>query len=115
MLPRTLAEGSLDGRVVWRGGRELEREAAALAGLAFDANAAAVFFEDFLADWQAEASAAAALARDEDAEDSFEVVLLDAGAVVGHADAGHPLFGIVLRGDDDELLVALHGRRRSRW
>ena len=107
VLPRTLAAGS-STVVLWGAvAGNFEREAAALAGLALDANSAAVLLQNLLAHRQAEAGAAAAFVRDEDAEDAFEVVLRDAGAVVVDADAGHPLFRIVLRGDDDELLVAL--------
>ena len=63
-------------------GGKFEREAAAFADFAFDADPAAVLFENLLAHRQAQAGAAAAFARDEDGEDLFEVVLLDAAAVV---------------------------------
>src|SRR3954466_2898871 len=67
-----------------RDGWKFERETAAFAELAFDADATAVFFEDFLADGKAQAGAAAAFARDEDREDFFEVVFFDPAAVVDH-------------------------------
>src|SRR5437870_3689184 len=79
-----------------RDGGELECEATAFAQLAFDANAAAVLFEDFLADGQAQAGAAASLSRHKDAEDFFQIVLFDAAAVIDYFDSGHPLAAAVL-------------------
>ena len=55
-----------------------QREAAAFAEGAFDADLAAVFFEDLAAHRQAQAGAAAALAGDEDGEDRLDVVGGDA-------------------------------------
>src|SRR3954451_17789005 len=75
---------------------EFEREAAALAELAFDPDAAAMLFKDFLTDRQAKSGATAAFARDEDAENLFQVLFVDAAAVVDHGDAGHPLGVAVL-------------------
>src|SRR3954453_9060888 len=74
-----------------RDGGEFEREAAAFAEFAFDADAAAVFFENFLAYGEAQSGAATAFARDEDGEDFFDVILLDAAAIVDDGDAGHSL------------------------
>ena len=89
-LHRAFARGG-----VGRGGGELDRERAAEVGLALDADAAAVLLQNLLAHGEAEARAAAALARDEHAEDAFEVFLLDAGAGVLDADAGQALLVVV--------------------
>src|SRR5690242_18640352 len=62
--------------------RQLKDEFAPLADGAFDAYLAAMFLEDFARHRQAQARAAAALARDEHSEDRLDIVRRDAPAIV---------------------------------
>src|SRR5690242_13587741 len=91
-----LGHFTADDRLRRRDGREFERESAAFAELAFDADAATVLFEDFLADRKAKAGAATTLLGEEHTENLLQIIVLDAAASIDNGDASHSFLLTIL-------------------
>src|SRR3954451_19449096 len=99
-----------DDRLRWHHGGEFEREAAAFAELAFDADAPTVLFEYFLADRKAKACSATTLLGEEYTENLVQVIVLDAAASIDNGDASHSFLLTILSRDFDMGLFAAVAR-----